>query len=36
MVLFSIEFWISKNMARKLLHIAWYIDSSDGEDKWIF
>jgi hypothetical protein len=30
------EFWTTKNMGRRLLNASWYVDSSTGEDKWIF
>lgn len=35
-LLIAFEFWTTKNMGRRLLQACWHVDSSTGEDRWVF
>jgi hypothetical protein len=35
-LLVALEFWTAKNVGKRLLQASWYVDSSTGEDRWIF
>jgi len=32
----SLEFWVTKNIGRKYLQATWNVDTSGGEDIWVY